>query len=90
MPTIPPAMALTAAMATEHSAHPGRLLAVVLLLTVGGYWLACQIWPHTNCPACDGAGRHRSPNHRAWRECRRCDGTGTRRRLLARNPNRHR
>lgn len=49
-----------------------------LLLWGGGYVLACWIWPFAACRRCDGAGRFRSPTGRAWRNCKRCKGSGKR------------
>lgn len=50
------------------------------------YAVQCWWWPYAACLKCDGAGRFRSPTGRAWRNCRRCGGSGTRvrvgRRLL--------
>jgi hypothetical protein len=55
---------------------------------VGGVWyaVACWWWPYAACGKCGGGGRFTSPSGRAWRNCRRCQGTGRRvrvgRRLL--------
>jgi hypothetical protein len=48
------------------------------LLWLGGYVIACAIWPFAACRKCDGAGRFLSPSGRAWRHCRRCKGSGSR------------
>lgn len=58
---------------------------LILLGWFGLYFLACQIWPYTACGRCDD-GRHASPSGKAWRHCSRCEGTGRKRRLLARKP----
>lgn len=47
---------------------------------VAVYLASCAIWPYTACPACEG-GKHRSPSNKNWRDCRRCQGSGTRRRF---------
>jgi hypothetical protein len=68
--------------ATPHHI-PGVLwlvLAVVLLLWLAGYLLACTLWPFAACQRCDG-GKRRSPSGRAWRKCRRCKGSGARLRI---------
>ena len=44
------------------------------------YAAACLLWPYTACTKCDGAGRIRSPGGKAFRRCRRCQGTGERER----------
>jgi hypothetical protein len=62
------------------------VLAGLGLLWLGGYLIACRIWPFTFCRKCEGVGRFASPSGRAWRPCRRCKGSGshvrTGRRLL--------
>ena len=45
---------------------------------LGGYGIACAVWPFAACRKCDGGGRFRSPSGRAWRHCRRCKGSGAR------------
>lgn len=45
---------------------------------LGGYVVACLIWPFAACLKCKGGGRFRSPTGKAWRLCRRCKGSGTR------------
>jgi len=42
------------------------------------YWVACLLWPFASCVKCNGDGKTRSPSGKAWRECRRCGGTGRR------------
>ena len=56
----------------------------VLLIAalLGLYLLSCQIWPYTACGRCTG-GKHLSPSGTVWRLCKRCQGTGRRRRLFA-------
>jgi hypothetical protein len=44
----------------------------------GGYVIACWIWPFAACRKCEGAGKFRSPSGRAWRNCKRCKGSGKR------------
>jgi DnaJ-class molecular chaperone len=52
---------------------------ILLALPISGvYLISCRVWPFTSCRKCDGAGRFRSPNGRAWRYCRRCNGNGSR------------
>lgn len=43
------------------------------------YLIACAIWPYTACPRCAG-GKKYDPAGTSWRNCRRCGGTGKRRR----------
>jgi DnaJ-class molecular chaperone len=50
------------------------------LLWAGGYALACRVWPTTSCKKCEGTGKHRSPSGKNWRKCRRCKGSGSRKR----------
>lgn len=74
-------MPLLAATAT---ARPGLtplgwlVVTVGLLLALGGYLLACRIWPFKACRRCDGNGKLRSPRKKAWRICPRCKGNGRR------------
>lgn len=48
------------------------------LAALGAYWVACLLWPFANCRRCGGDGKTRSPSGKAWRVCKRCDGTGRR------------
>jgi hypothetical protein len=48
------------------------------LLWLAGYVGACAFWPFAACRKCDGAGKFRSPSGRAWRNCKRCKGSGKR------------
>ncbi|RAY16594.1 hypothetical protein DPM19_05730 [Actinomadura craniellae] len=48
------------------------------LAALAVYLISCRIWPFTACTKCEGAGRFRSPNGRAWRYCTRCNGKGAR------------
>lgn len=70
----------TLAAASGSGAALGLLLAVVAVAVVV-YLVSSAVWPHTNCSRCDGAGKFRSPNGRAWRDCPRCGGRGSRTRL---------
>jgi hypothetical protein len=57
------------------------LIAGVVLAGIvwgGGYVIACWIWPFAACRKCDGAGKFASPSGRAWRNCKRCKGSGKR------------
>jgi hypothetical protein len=42
-------------------------LTIVALLVVGGYVLACIIWPFRARGGCSGTGKRRSPGGKAWR-----------------------
>lgn len=69
-------------MSTHHVvANPASLLILAALVVTACYILGCWVFPFTDCPACDGNGKHRSPGGRTWRLCRRCEGTGHRLRL---------
>lgn len=74
-------MTLQLAASAHHSGTSTATLVLVGLLIVGGYVVACAIWPFAACRHCDGNGKRRSPSGRAWRLCRRCKGTGARVRL---------
>lgn len=54
------------------------LLIIAGLLLLGGYLIACAVWPFAACRWCGGSGKKRSPSGRAWRPCRRCKATGAR------------
>jgi len=45
---------------------------------LGGYVIACAVWPFAACRRCEGAGKLKSPTGRAFRLCRRCKATGRR------------
>lgn len=62
---------------------------LVVLAVVVVYLASCAIWPYTACNRCD-AGKHHSPSQKNWRHCRRCKGTGRRRRVGHRVLNRKR
>lgn len=67
------------ALAAAHQDHiSGPLIVVVVLVLAALYVLACIIWPFSACARCDGNGKFRSPSGKAWRNCRRCRGTGAR------------
>jgi hypothetical protein len=52
--------------------------ALVLALLVGGYLLACVLFPFRKCRSCKGMGRFTSGMFGGIRLCRTCDGTGLR------------
>jgi hypothetical protein len=54
------------------------VVALVGLIWVAGYLLACAVWPYRGCVRCSGTGKRRSPTGKAWRPCGRCDGSGRR------------
>jgi hypothetical protein len=43
-----------------------------------------RLWPFANCGSCGGSGRSLGSDGRRWGVCRRCGGSGHRRRLGAR------
>ena len=57
------------------------ILIGVVALTV--YVLFCRVFPYTACRNCKGSGKSYSPSGKAFRNCRRCGGSGRRRRLFA-------
>jgi hypothetical protein len=63
------------------TANPTALLIVAILAVTFCYVLGCAIFPFTDCGACGGDGKLRSPSGRKFRLCRRCDGTGRRLRV---------
>ncbi|SFQ68929.1 hypothetical protein SAMN05421810_11312 [Amycolatopsis arida] len=52
---------------------------LVVVGLAGVYLLTVAMWPYRACGGCQG-GKVRSPSGRHWRPCRRCGGTGRRRR----------
>jgi hypothetical protein len=48
------------------------------MVWAAGYFVACSLWPFTNCRRCKGDGKKRSPSGRNWRPCKKCKGTGRR------------
>lgn len=68
-------------IAAEATGDPvlGRvILALLALVWLAGYLIACWIWPFAACSKCKGARVYRSPSGKAWRKCRRCKGSGER------------
>lgn len=63
--------------------------ALVVVLIVVGYAVTCWLWPYTACGRCGGSGKARSPSGKAFRDCRRCRGSGRRVRLGRRLWNTH-
>ncbi len=64
------------------AAHPGFTLTMIGLGWVAWYLAACAWWPFARCLRCKGAGRfYQSERRKSWRNCPRCKGTGTRRRI---------
>jgi len=58
----------------------------VLALTLFGWWrLSLSLWPYAPCWWCKRRrGQNRGSNRRRWGTCRRCGGSGKRRRFGAR------
>jgi hypothetical protein len=79
----PPAATATTLAATDAATGPRPVtaLAVLGLLWLTGYAAACWLWPYTECRACHGTRKRRSPTGKAYRHCRRCHHTGERLRL---------
>ncbi|MEU7975191.1 hypothetical protein AB0B48_24445 [Micromonospora sp. NPDC049089] len=72
--------ALTAATATPE---PGGLpwwawIALGLIVWALYYVAECAWWPFGPCPKCDGRGKFKRNDGKAWRKCRRCKATGER------------
>lgn len=61
---------------TSDTGSGAGTLVLLGLAALALYAISCRIWPFTACSKCDGAGRFRSPNGRAWRYCRKCNGRG--------------
>lgn len=58
----------------------------LFLIVVGLGWALwyighCVWFPFSACRKCEGAGKFRSANGKAWRGCRRCKRSGERIRL---------
>ncbi|GAA3576929.1 hypothetical protein [Kribbella ginsengisoli] len=60
------------------------------LAAVALYLLGCLVFPYSNCTKCAGSGKSRAPRGKAFRDCRRCKGTGRRTRIGSRLINHHR
>jgi hypothetical protein len=56
-------------------------VAVLVAAGVVGYLVMCAVFPYASCPRCNGSGKLRSPSGKAFRNCRRCGGKGSRVRL---------
>jgi hypothetical protein len=66
---------------TAANASGALALAVLAIVAVGAYLVACAAWPFSRCRWCDGRGFHLSPTGRHMRDCRHCKGTGRRVRI---------
>lgn len=70
---------LFAAAQTAGSAGEGyAIMALAGAAWLGGYAVACWIWPFRNCRRCKGTARIMSPSGKAFRACRRCKASGRR------------
>lgn len=63
------------------AAHPRVTLMLIGLAWATWYLLACWLWPFSACWWCEGGRKYQSKRRKAWRPCRRCRGTGQRRRI---------
>lgn len=61
-----------------------QTLLVIAGLLVAWYFASCALHPYTDCSSCGRSGESRSTGFNAFGACRRCAGTGRRRRLGAR------
>ena len=59
-------------------------LILLILLGIAGYTLSLYCWPFRPCLKCGGSGRNKGSSRKRFGECKRCKGTGRRRRLGAR------
>lgn len=68
-------MTALSATATAISWHPSwGLIAVLVLVAVGG-WVVSLLWhPFTTCGRCNGTGRNAGSTGRAYGRCPRCKG----------------
>jgi hypothetical protein len=57
---------------------------LIILLAIGAYAGSLYLWPFRPCIRCGGTGRNKGSSRRRFGECRRCKGSGHRRRLGAR------
>lgn len=77
----PAVVGLLAAGAAGHEHALGGLVVVAVLVGLvwlGGYAVACLLFPFAACRRCGGDGKRRSPNGRTFRLCPRCGGNGRR------------
>ena len=62
-------------------------LAIVLLATAAtgfGWWrLSLRLWPYARCRRCNRSGTNWGSDRDRWGPCRKCGGSGKRRRLGA-------
>jgi hypothetical protein len=76
-----PAVVGLLAAAGRHEHALGALVAAAVvagLLWLGGYAVACLLFPFAACRRCGGDGKLRSASGRTFRLCPRCGGTGRR------------
>lgn len=77
-------MSPLAATATSSDTTPvqdAAVLVLILVVVTVGYLGWCYVSPFARCGRCDGNGKLRTRNGRAWRPCPRCDGDGARLRI---------
>ena len=57
------------------------LVAVAVVLVIG-YLISIRVHPFTNCGRCNGGSRHKGAIYSyAYRPCRRCKGSGRKKRF---------
>lgn len=59
------------------------LLITVAAVAYGSWRLSLHLHPMARCRACDGNGRNWRSNRDRWGACRKCGGSGKRRRIGA-------
>jgi hypothetical protein len=63
------------AEAAQGDPAVGRLILIGLgLAWLGGYAVACWLWPYTSCHWCSGRGVRVSPSGKRYGTCRHCKG----------------
>ena len=74
-------LAATATLIDTTPVQDAAVLIFILVAVTIGYLGWCYVSPFARCGRCDGNGKLRTRNGRAWRPCPRCDGDGARLRI---------
>lgn len=65
------------------SLTPGAVVGIAIVAAVALYLYRAWRYPYIACPTCKGSGENVSPSGKHHGDCRRCQGTGRKIRLIS-------